>query len=205
MSVCAQCTWFSQPHVATLIAVKKSVRSQRVYLRVNYGLFTTTYSIFLQPNKMGHDVSTGIIEFIMDHFTEENEGTFTCQITDGGGKAQSSLVLIGDGKWGQVWFLTVRTSTVFLKWSNTYSPARTDYNLPPTEQWSVDNNMFLHSHFFFLHCSCSCSMLSLHVQKGLAIFKSLFSSLLMGNAGMNTAYWHIYSIKYICACLCVWQ
>lgn len=46
---------------------------------------------------MGHDVSTGIIEFIMDHFTEENEGTFTCQITDGGGKAQSSLVLIGNG------------------------------------------------------------------------------------------------------------
>uniref|UniRef100_A0A3B5LWU1 Myomesin 2a n=1 Tax=Xiphophorus couchianus TaxID=32473 RepID=A0A3B5LWU1_9TELE len=55
-----------------------------------------TYKFF--PNKMGHDVSTGIIEFIMDHFTEENEGTFTCQITDGGGKAQSSLVLIGDGK-----------------------------------------------------------------------------------------------------------
>lgn len=51
---------------------------------------------------MGHDVSTGIIEFIMDHFTEENEGTFTCQITDGGGKAQSSLVLIGDGKRSQV-------------------------------------------------------------------------------------------------------
>lgn len=47
---------------------------------------------------MGHDVSTGIIEFIMDHFTEENEGTYTCQITDGGGKGQSSLVLIGDGK-----------------------------------------------------------------------------------------------------------
>lgn len=47
---------------------------------------------------MGHDVSTGIIEFILDRFTEENEGTFTCQITDGGGKAQSSLVLIGDGK-----------------------------------------------------------------------------------------------------------
>lgn len=47
---------------------------------------------------MAHDVATGIIEFIMDHFTEENEGTYTCQITDGGGKAQSSLVLIGNGK-----------------------------------------------------------------------------------------------------------
>lgn len=54
--------------------------------------------VFLQPNKKGHDVSTGIIEFILDHFTEENEGTYTCQITDGGGKGQSSLVLIGDGK-----------------------------------------------------------------------------------------------------------
>lgn len=57
--------------------------------------------IFPQPNKMGHDVSTGIIEFILDHFTEENEGTYTCQITDGGGKGQSSLVLIGDGKAGR--------------------------------------------------------------------------------------------------------
>ncbi|KAM3877509.1 myomesin-2 [Diretmus argenteus] len=47
------------------------------------------------PNKMGHDVSTGVIEFILDHFTDEHEGTFTCQITDGGGKGQSSLVLIG--------------------------------------------------------------------------------------------------------------
>ncbi|KAI4829829.1 hypothetical protein KUCAC02_001494 [Chaenocephalus aceratus] len=45
---------------------------------------------------MGHDLATGIIEFILDHFTEEDEGTFTCQIADGGGKTQSSLVLIGD-------------------------------------------------------------------------------------------------------------
>lgn len=80
---------------------------------------------------MGHDVATGIIEFIMDHFTEENEGTFTCQITDGGGKAQSSLVLIGDGK----------------------------------------------------RCSCQHSMLSPSMHKGLVIFKSLFSSLIIGIAG----------------------
>uniref|UniRef100_A0AAQ5YCB4 Myomesin 2a n=1 Tax=Amphiprion ocellaris TaxID=80972 RepID=A0AAQ5YCB4_AMPOC len=60
-----------------------------------------TYKFFANNKElsgMGHNVSTGIIEFIMDHFTEENEGTFTCQITDGGGKAQSSLVLIGDGE-----------------------------------------------------------------------------------------------------------
>lgn len=65
-----------------------------------YDYFTTSNSI-LQPNKMGHDLATGIIEFILDHFTEEDEGTFTCQIADGGGKTQSSLVLIGDGKRGQ--------------------------------------------------------------------------------------------------------
>lgn len=47
---------------------------------------------------MSHDVSTGMIEMIWDHFTEESEGTFTVQIQDGKAKAQSSLVLIGDGK-----------------------------------------------------------------------------------------------------------
>ncbi len=112
-------------NIKAIIKVKKkSIHIHKVSLWVNYGLFTTTNSIFLQPNKMGHDVSTGIIEFIMDHFTEENEGTFTCQITDGGGKAQSSLVLIGDGKRGQVWFLTISTSTVFLKWSNHVQPGK---------------------------------------------------------------------------------
>ncbi|XP_068173669.1 myomesin-2 isoform X2 [Antennarius striatus] len=76
----------------------------RFWLQVEEISTNVTYKFFANnkelsgtsPNKMGHDVSTGIIEFIMDHFTEENEGTFTCQITDGGGKAQSSLVLIGD-------------------------------------------------------------------------------------------------------------
>uniref|UniRef100_A0A8D0D6C0 Myomesin 2 n=1 Tax=Sander lucioperca TaxID=283035 RepID=A0A8D0D6C0_SANLU len=66
----------------------------RFWLQAEEISSNVTYKFF--PNKMGHDVSSGIIEFIMDHFTEENEGTFTCQITDGGGKAQSSLVLIGD-------------------------------------------------------------------------------------------------------------
>lgn len=47
---------------------------------------------------MTHDVATGIIEMVLDHFTEESEGTFTVQIQDGTGKAQSSLVLIGDGE-----------------------------------------------------------------------------------------------------------
>lgn len=74
---------------------KKRLYSQSLFSSALDAIYS---SIFSQPNKMGHDVSTGIIEFILDHFTEENEGTFTCQITDGGGKAQSSLVLIGDGK-----------------------------------------------------------------------------------------------------------
>uniref|UniRef100_A0AAQ4Q332 Myomesin 2a n=1 Tax=Gasterosteus aculeatus aculeatus TaxID=481459 RepID=A0AAQ4Q332_GASAC len=63
----------------------------RFWLQAEEISSNVTYKFF--PNKMSHDVSTGIIEFIMDHFTEENEGTFTCQITDGGGKGQSSLVI----------------------------------------------------------------------------------------------------------------
>lgn len=63
---------------------------------------------------MAHDVATGIIEFIMDHFTEESEGTYTCQITDGGGKAQSSLVLIGNGKRGQCLLLSHKTCSIQL-------------------------------------------------------------------------------------------
>uniref|UniRef100_A0A8P4GGF0 Myomesin-2 n=1 Tax=Dicentrarchus labrax TaxID=13489 RepID=A0A8P4GGF0_DICLA len=78
--------------------------------------------IRLVYHRMGHDVSTGIIEFIMDHFTEENEGTFTCQITDGGGKAQSSLVLIGDGKRGQV----LRQNTFSLKTTGVYKATISD-------------------------------------------------------------------------------
>lgn len=34
----------------------------------------------------------------MDKFTIDNEGTYTVQIQDGKAKNQSSLVLIGDGK-----------------------------------------------------------------------------------------------------------
>lgn len=35
---------------------------------------------------------------VMDKFTIDNEGTYTVQIQDGKAKNQSSLVLIGDGK-----------------------------------------------------------------------------------------------------------
>ncbi|XP_074522002.1 myomesin-2 isoform X1 [Halichoeres trimaculatus] len=74
------------------------LQAEEISPKVTYKFFANNKELSgADPNKMGHDVATGIIEFIMDHFTEENEGTFTCQITDGGGKAQSSLVLIGDG------------------------------------------------------------------------------------------------------------
>uniref|UniRef100_A0A4W6CMX4 Myomesin 2 n=1 Tax=Lates calcarifer TaxID=8187 RepID=A0A4W6CMX4_LATCA len=72
------------------------LQAEEISPKVTYKFFANNKEL----SGMGHDVSTGIIEFIMDHFTVENEGTFTFQITDGGGKAQSSLVLIGDGKRG---------------------------------------------------------------------------------------------------------
>ncbi|TMS13518.1 myomesin-2 isoform X1 [Larimichthys crocea] len=73
------------------------LQAEEISSKVTYKFFANNKELSgAAPNKMGHDVATGIIEFIMDHFTEENEGTFTCQITDGGGKGQSSLVLIKD-------------------------------------------------------------------------------------------------------------
>ncbi|XP_076003092.1 M-protein, striated muscle [Genypterus blacodes] len=73
------------------------LQAEEISSNVTYKFFANNKELSgAAPNKMGHDVATGIIEFIMDVFTVENEGTFTCQITDGGGKAQSSLVLIGD-------------------------------------------------------------------------------------------------------------
>uniref|UniRef100_A0A671PJV7 Myomesin-2-like n=1 Tax=Sinocyclocheilus anshuiensis TaxID=1608454 RepID=A0A671PJV7_9TELE len=46
--------------------------------------------------KISHDVSTGIIQMTIEHFTKANEGTYTIQIHDGKAKSQSSLVLVGD-------------------------------------------------------------------------------------------------------------
>ncbi|XP_039178533.1 myomesin-2 [Crotalus tigris] len=47
-------------------------------------------------HKIKCDHATGTIEMVMDHFTLENEGTYTVQLQDGKAKSQSSLVLIGD-------------------------------------------------------------------------------------------------------------
>ncbi|XP_071361090.1 myomesin-2 isoform X7 [Trachinotus anak] len=49
-----------------------------------------------EGHKISHDVATGIIQMTVDHFTRNNEGTYTVQIHDGKAKAQSSLVLVGD-------------------------------------------------------------------------------------------------------------
>ncbi|XP_010794773.1 myomesin-2 [Notothenia coriiceps] len=73
------------------------LQAESISSNVTYKFFANNKELSgADPNKMGHVLATGIIEFILDHFTEEDEGTFTCQIADGGGKAQSSLVLIGD-------------------------------------------------------------------------------------------------------------
>ncbi|XP_042277914.1 M-protein, striated muscle [Thunnus maccoyii] len=73
------------------------LQAEEISSNVTYKFFANNKELSgADPNKMGHDESTGVIEYIMDHFTEDDEGTFTFQITDGGGIAQSSLVLIGD-------------------------------------------------------------------------------------------------------------
>lgn len=51
---------------------------------------------------MSHDVSTGVVEMVLDHFTAESEGTYAIQMQDGKAKGQSSLVLIGDGEGPQL-------------------------------------------------------------------------------------------------------
>lgn len=51
-----------------------------------------------QGHKISHDVSTGIIQMIVENFTRASEGTYTVQIHDGKAKSQSSLVLVGDGE-----------------------------------------------------------------------------------------------------------
>lgn len=73
------------------------LQAESISSAVTYNFFANNKELSgADPNKMGHDVATGVIEFILDHFTEDSEGTFTVQIQDGRGKAQSSLVLIGD-------------------------------------------------------------------------------------------------------------
>uniref|UniRef100_A0A8B9JMU3 Myomesin 2 n=1 Tax=Astyanax mexicanus TaxID=7994 RepID=A0A8B9JMU3_ASTMX len=69
----------------------------RFWLQAEAISSAVTYKFFANNKElMSHDVATGTIEMVLDHFTEDSEGTYAVQIQDGRGKAQSSLVLIGD-------------------------------------------------------------------------------------------------------------
>ncbi|TRY90325.1 hypothetical protein DNTS_018623, partial [Danionella cerebrum] len=73
------------------------LQAEGISSSVTYKFFANNKELVnCEQTKMSHDAATGIIEMVMDHFTEDSEGTFTVQIQDGRGKAQSSLVLIGD-------------------------------------------------------------------------------------------------------------
>ncbi|CAB1338542.1 unnamed protein product [Coregonus sp. 'balchen'] len=73
--------WLQAEHISSAVTYK--------FLANNNELSPTS------PNHASHDVEAGIIEFVLDHFTEDSEGTFTVQIEDGKARGQSSLVLIG--------------------------------------------------------------------------------------------------------------
>ncbi|XP_036812142.1 myomesin-2 isoform X1 [Oncorhynchus mykiss] len=73
--------WLQAEHISSAVTYK--------FLANNNELSPTN------PNHASHDVEAGIIEFVLDHFTEDSEGTFTVQIEDGKARGQSSLVLVG--------------------------------------------------------------------------------------------------------------
>uniref|UniRef100_A0A8C9WD81 Myomesin 2 n=1 Tax=Scleropages formosus TaxID=113540 RepID=A0A8C9WD81_SCLFO len=72
------------------------VQAESISSAVTYKFFANSKEVV--NSEMSHDVSTGIIEMVLDHFTMESEGTYAVQIQDGKAKNQSSLVLIGDGE-----------------------------------------------------------------------------------------------------------
>ncbi|XP_072533709.1 myomesin-2 [Salminus brasiliensis] len=73
------------------------LQTEGISSAVTYKFFANNKELVnCEQTKMSHDVATGTIEMVLDHFTEDNEGTYAVQIQDGRAKAQSSLVLIGD-------------------------------------------------------------------------------------------------------------
>uniref|UniRef100_A0AAY4DZU4 Myomesin 2a n=1 Tax=Denticeps clupeoides TaxID=299321 RepID=A0AAY4DZU4_9TELE len=73
------------------------LQAEAITKAVTYKFFANNKELAnCEVPRMSHDVATGVIEMVLDHFTEDSEGTFTVQVQDGRGKAQSSLVLIGD-------------------------------------------------------------------------------------------------------------
>uniref|UniRef100_A0A672L253 Myomesin-2-like n=1 Tax=Sinocyclocheilus grahami TaxID=75366 RepID=A0A672L253_SINGR len=71
------------------------VQALKLSSSVNYRFIVNDKAI-TSGYKISHDVSTGIIQMTIEHFTKANEGTYTIQIHDGKAKSQSSLVLVGD-------------------------------------------------------------------------------------------------------------
>ncbi|XP_064180515.1 myomesin-2 isoform X3 [Anguilla rostrata] len=73
------------------------VQAQKLSSAVSYRFIVNDKEVTSsESHKISHNVSTGIIEMVVDRFTKENEGTYTVQIHDGKAKNQSSLVLVGD-------------------------------------------------------------------------------------------------------------
>ncbi|TRY88116.1 hypothetical protein DNTS_031497 [Danionella cerebrum] len=73
------------------------VQALKLSPSVNYRFIVNNKAISsAEGYKISHDVSTGIIQMMIEHFTKANEGTYTLQIHDGKAKSQSSLVLVGD-------------------------------------------------------------------------------------------------------------
>uniref|UniRef100_A0A8C1WA17 Myomesin 2a n=1 Tax=Cyprinus carpio TaxID=7962 RepID=A0A8C1WA17_CYPCA len=71
------------------------VQAQKLSSSVNYRFIVNDKAI-TSGYKISHDVSTGIIQMTIEHFTKANEGTYTIQMQDGKAKSQSTLVLVGD-------------------------------------------------------------------------------------------------------------
>ncbi|XP_051769041.1 myomesin-2 isoform X5 [Ctenopharyngodon idella] len=73
------------------------VQALKLSSSVNYRFVVNDKAITSAEGcKISHDVSTGIIQMTVEHFTKASEGTYTIQIHDGKAKSQSSLVLVGD-------------------------------------------------------------------------------------------------------------
>ncbi|XP_017549578.1 myomesin-2 [Pygocentrus nattereri] len=73
------------------------LQTEGISSAVSYKFFANNKELVnCEQTKMSHDLATGVIEMVLDHFTEESEGTYAVQIQDGRAKAQSSLVLIGN-------------------------------------------------------------------------------------------------------------
>ncbi|XP_028828618.1 myomesin-2 isoform X2 [Denticeps clupeoides] len=73
------------------------LQAQKMSSAVSYRFIVNDKAVTSgEGTKISHDVSTGVIQMTVDHFTKANEGTYTVQLTDGKAKAQTSLVLVGD-------------------------------------------------------------------------------------------------------------